>query len=58
MQRIYRGALSRDAKESEVDELKELYVKIEAAGTSDAPAQDWATLSCFSVYTTLEALFY
>lgn len=55
---LYQRALSRRAKDTEIDHLKQLYRDIEASGRSQTPARDWATLGCFSVLTTMEALFY
>ena len=55
---LYRRGLSRRATDSEIGHLKQLYLDVENSGQSATPAQDWATLSCFSVLTTMEFLFY
>jgi hypothetical protein len=57
IQTLYQRALGRDAKEAEVAHHRQLYADLEAVG-SDTLSRDWATLSCFSVFTTMEALFY
>lgn len=54
--RLYQNAVIRDPTPAEVTHLRELYPTVEAG--SSAPARDWAVLSCFSVLTTMEALFY
>ncbi|MEM1033053.1 MAG: hypothetical protein AAF928_02455 [Myxococcota bacterium] len=54
---LYRRALLRDPKATEQMHLRDLYRHIEATGAT-APARDWAALSCFAVFTTLEAVFY
>ena len=56
--RLYQRGLGRRAKESEIDHHIELYADIVAAGTSNEPARDWATLSCFATLTSMEMLFY
>lgn len=54
---LYKRALLRPARESEVAHLTQLYRDLE--GTNEpGPARDWAILACFSVMTTMEALFY
>ncbi len=55
---MYRQALSRRAKDSEIEHHRQLYRDIEARGIGDAPTRDWAALSCFAVLTSLESLFY
>lgn len=55
---LYQRALSRRARSSEIEHLKQLYVDIEDSELSTAPARDWATLGCFAVLTTMESLFY
>lgn len=55
---LYKRALSRRAKASEIDHLRQLYVDVAASGQSAQPARDWATLGCFAVLTTMESLFY
>ena len=54
---LYHRALLREPKAAETEHLRDLYRQIESAG-STAPARDWATLSCYAVFTTLEAIFY
>ncbi len=55
---LYTRSMQRRATDSEIELLRGLYADIEDSGDSSAPAQDWATLSCFTVLTTLETLFY
>lgn len=55
---LYKRALSRRAKTSEIDHLKQLYTDVASSSLSSTPARDWATLSCFAVLTTMESLFY
>lgn len=55
---LYRRALLRDPKAPEHAHLASLYASLVEAGATDEPARDWATLSCFSVLTTMEFLFY
>jgi hypothetical protein len=55
---LYKRAMQRHATETEVAHLRGFYTEMEASGESSAPAQDWASLSCFTVLTTLETLFY
>lgn len=54
---MYERALTRHARDTEVDHLVALYADVAATG-EPAPARDWAILTCFSVLTTMEALFY
>jgi hypothetical protein len=56
--RLHQRALGRRAKPAEIDHHRQLYTAIVAKGSSQAPAQDWATLSCFSTLTTMEMLFF
>lgn len=53
---FHRGHL-REPKAAEIDHLRQLYVDIEATG-AESPARDWATLSCYAVFTMLESVFY
>ncbi|MCK6549457.1 hypothetical protein L6R52_26695 [Myxococcota bacterium] len=54
---LYKRAVLRPARPSEVAHLVQLYRDVE--GTNQpGPARDWAILACFSVLTTMEALFY
>ena len=55
---LYKRGLSRRATQSEIDHLKQLYRDVESSAESAQAAQDWATLSCFAVLTTMEFLFY
>jgi len=57
IERLYRRGLARNPSTGETEALLKLYAAIEEQG-SEAPAEDWATLSCFSVLTTLENIFY
>lgn len=57
VERLYRKGLARNPSASEAKALLDMYETIEAQG-SDAPAQDWATLSCFAVLTSMENIFY
>lgn len=47
----------RDPKDNEAAHLRALYPQVIEAG-STTPAQDWASLSCYSVLTMMESLFY
>jgi hypothetical protein len=55
---LYQRGLGRAPKDSERSHLTRLYRDIAESGESAAPARDWATLSCFSVLSTVEFLFY
>jgi hypothetical protein len=54
---LYRRALLRDPKPRELEHLRGLYRDLSADGLPGA-TRDWAVLSCFSVLTSVEALFY
>ena len=54
---LFRRGHLREPKPAEIDHLRQLYVDIEATG-AESPAQDWATLSCYAVFTMLESVFY
>ncbi len=54
---LYKRALLRPAKTREVEHLKGMYKEFEKDGQGSL-ARDWAILTCFSVLTTTEALFY
>jgi len=56
--RLYQRGLGRNAKPSEIAHHRQLYLDVEASGSSRAPAEDWATLSCFATLTSMEFLFY
>lgn len=57
VERLYRKGLSRNPTAGEVEALLGMYEGIEEQGSA-APAQDWATLSCFAVLTSVENVFY
>jgi hypothetical protein len=65
-ERLYDRLLLRDAEAFEVDALVGLHgdvvAELAAAGTTTTAAggadEQWLTLSCFAVATSLEALFY
>ena len=54
---LYKRAVQRPARSSEIDHLRQLYRDTEKNGSTQA-ARDWAVLGCFAVMTTLEQLFY
>jgi hypothetical protein len=54
---LFRRGLLREPKEAEIEHLRQLYVDIEGTG-GQTPAQDWAALSCYAVFTMMEAVFY
>jgi hypothetical protein len=54
---LYHRALLRDPLPSEVAHLKDMYKDVLATNEA-APGRDWAVLACFSVMTSMEALFY
>lgn len=54
---LYKRALLRPPSGRELSHLKQLYRDIEADGQGQ-PARDWAILSCFSVLSSMENLFY
>lgn len=54
---LYKRALLRAPTAQEVSHLRQLYRDIEADQQPD-PARDWAILTCFSVLTSMESLFY
>lgn len=54
---LYKRTLLRPPTESELGHLRQLYRDVEADGQPN-PARDWAILSCFSVLTSMEGLFY
>ena len=53
---LYERLVQRDPSDLERRALADLWT--EARAKSPSPARDWATLSCFMVATSLEALFY
>lgn len=54
--KLYDRLLQRDATDDERRALVDFWSKTKAR--SAEPARDWATLSCFMIATSLEALFY
>ena len=54
---LYKRSLLRPPTAQEQGHLRQLYRDIEADGQGQ-PARDWAVLSCFSVLTSMEGLFY
>lgn len=54
---LYDRILRRDATADEVQALVDFHAEV-MAETNDDGRRRWAQLSCFSVATTLEALFY
>ncbi|MCA9554232.1 MAG: hypothetical protein KC933_29625 [Myxococcales bacterium] len=54
---LYKRALLRAPTSAEVSHLTQLYRDIEADQQPN-PARDWAILTCFSVLTSMESLFY
>lgn len=56
--RMYTRAYLRQASEAEIGHLRDLYRQIEASPDSEAPARDWGILACYSVFTSVEFLFY
>jgi hypothetical protein len=54
---LYRRAVLRPAKDSEIEHLRQLYRDIDALGVEN-PARQWAIASCVAVLTSVEALFY
>lgn len=54
---LYKRTLLRAPTDQELTHHRELYRAIEADGQPNA-ARDWAILSCFSVLTSMEGLFY
>ncbi len=55
--RLYQRGLLRDPRPEELEHLFALYRELEADGEG-RPARDWAILACFSVLSSVEALFY
>ena len=55
--RLYRRALLREPTEAEQQHLRRSYTELEG-DNEPRPARDWAVLTCFSVLTSLEGLFY
>lgn len=54
---LYRRAFQREASQYEINQLKELYVKIYDEQPS-AATKNWMALSCYAVLTSLENAFY
>ena len=53
---LYDRTFFRAPTDDELQTLQAFYDTV--AATSSQPARDWAVLSCFSVLTTMESLFY
>jgi hypothetical protein len=54
---LYQRLLSRDASDTEIEQLVKFYAEVEAE-SSNTKARDWALLSCYMVASSLEWLFY
>ncbi len=54
---LYRRALTRPMRDAEWTHLRGLYDTVVASGDAQ-PARSFAVLGCFSVITSMEALFY
>ncbi|MBX7097594.1 MAG: hypothetical protein K1X89_07775 [Myxococcaceae bacterium] len=54
---LYHRLLLRDPTPSEIGHLQQLYRDIEAKGRPN-PGQDWMTLSCFAIASSVESVFY
>jgi len=54
--KLYRRMLSRNPQDDELDELVGFWATI-ADDSTDQP-KDWATMTCYAVATSVEALFY
>lgn len=54
---LYERLLRRAASASEIADLVAFYGEIQDIG-GFAPARNWATLSCFAIATSVEAMFY
>jgi hypothetical protein len=54
---LYQRVLLRNPTSAEIEHLRQLYRDIEATGKPN-PAQSWMTLSCFSVLSSIESVFY
>ena len=55
--RLVEKLLRREAREGEVGELVAFWDEVVEEASED-PRRDWATLACFSLATSTEALFY
>jgi hypothetical protein len=55
--RLYQRILHRDARAAEVSEIKALYGTLEQKAGAETPRR-FATLACYAIATTEEALFY
>lgn len=54
---LYKRALLRPAKPSEVEHLEGLFTDVQGLGVGE-PERQWAIASCVAVLTSVEALFY
>ncbi|MCB9523753.1 MAG: hypothetical protein H6702_10320 [Myxococcales bacterium] len=57
-QALYDKLLRRDATPAEAQALVDFAAEVRADGATQAPARDWAVLTCFAVASSLESLFY
>lgn len=55
--RLYKGALQRAPRETELEHLKTLHEELKATPGENV-ARDWAVLSCYAVLSSMESLFY
>jgi hypothetical protein len=55
--RLYKGALQRVPTAEEIAHLKSFHTDLKGTAGGDV-ARDWALLSCFSVLSSMESLFY
>lgn len=56
--RVYEVLLRREAEEHEIEDLAAFAAEVEEEVGADRKAREWATMSCFVVATSMEALFY
>ncbi len=54
---LYQRALLRNPTAAEIEIQRQLYRDIESAGKPDT-AKSWMTLSCFTVMSSVESIFY
>jgi len=58
IQRIFRVLLQRDASPDEVAAVRAMYVDVESHADAQSPVNEWSTLTCMSIITSVEFLFY
>ena len=58
VQRLFRVLLQRDATADEVAGVRALYQDIERHADARSPASEWGVLTCMSILTSVEYLFY